>query len=303
MGHKNPDVSVVIVNHNNRAYLCRTLESLFRDSKAQEYEIFVVDNASDDDSIEAVRANFPSVKVIAHPRNIGFSGANNLGARQASGRHILFLNNDTHVPEGAIEKLLQIKRDHPEYAIVAPLILYPDKSFQLSWGRDLHLHTEVFRKFFAEKWYRWLYRSKKSRMSRDVAWVSGACFVMERGLFLKVGGFDEKFFLYVEDADLGRRVRRLGHRIHVTSDARIIHYMGKSVAKMWGRALLEAKKSQLYYYCKHNSRWESAVLKRYLILRFGLKRRLSNRENRNATREVCARIIEMIREFRCEDFV
>jgi len=299
--HENPDVSVIIVNYNNRACLLKTLESLFQDSEARGYEIFVVDNASDDDSVEAVQRNFPAVKVIVQLKNVGFAGANNLGAEQASGRYLLFLNNDTHVPEGTIGKLLQIKKNHPEYGIVAPLILYPDESFQLSWGSDLHLHTEAFLKFFAEKWHRWRYGRKEGRMSRNVAWVSGACFVMERDLFRQVGGFDEKFFLYVEDADLGRRVRRLGHKIHMTSDARIIHYMGQSVAKMPGRALLEAKKSQLLYYCKHNNRWESAVLKRYLLLRFGLKRWLSRGQDETETREICTGIIGMIKEFRCED--
>lgn len=301
MKHENPDVSVIIVNYNNRAYLCKTLESLFRDSRAAEYEIFVVDNASEDDSVEAVQRSFPAVKVIAQPKNIGFSGANNRGAEQASGRYLLFLNNDTHVPEGTIAKLLEVKKNHPEYGIVAPLILYPDESLQLSWGSDLHLHTETFLKFFAERWHRWRYGRRKGRMSRDVAWVSGACFVIERGLYREVGGFDEKFFLYVEDADLGRRVRRLGHKIHVTSDARIIHYRGQSVAKMKGRALLEAKKSQLYYYCKHNSRGELTALKCYLLFRFGLKRWLSRRQGGTETREICTRIMGMIREFRCED--
>lgn len=301
MEHKNPDVSVIIVNYNNRAYLCKTLESLFRDSWIADYEIFVVDNASEDDSVQTVERSFPAVKVIVLPENIGFSGANNRGAAQASGRYLLFLNNDTQVPEGTIGKLIEVKKNHPEYGIVAPLILYPDESLQLSWGSDLHLHTEAFLKFFAEKWHRWRYGRMRGRMNRDVDWVSGACFVMERDLYRKIGGFDENFFLYVEDADLGRRVRRLGHKIHVTSEARVIHYRGQSVAKMKGRALLEAKRSQLYYYCKHNSRREFAVLRRYLLFRFGLNRWRTRRRGKTETREICTRVMDMIREFRCED--
>lgn len=301
MEHENPDVSVIVVNYNSRAYLCKTLESLFRDSRVKEYEIFVVDNASEDDSPEAVKRSFPTVNVIALPENIGFSAANNRGAAKASGRYLLFLNNDTHVPEGSIAKLIEVKKNHPEYGIVAPLILYPDDSLQLSWGSDLHFHTEAFLKFFAEKWHRWQYERRKGRMSRDVDWVSGACFVMERDLYRKIGGFDEKFFLYIEDADLGRRVRRLGRKIHVTSEARVIHYRGQSVAKMKGRAFLEAKKSQLYYYCKHNSRREFAVLRRYLLFRFGMKRWLTRRQGKTETREICTKVMGMIREFRCED--
>ena len=296
--HEAPDVSIIIVNHNNRTYLLQTLESLFQDPDASKCEMIVVDNASDDDSVEAVRRNFPAVKVISLSENAGYAKAYNRGVEKASGRNLFFLNNDTNVPAGAIGKLLDIKRNHPYFGIVAPLINNSDGSFQLSWGKDLHLHTEVFLKFVAEKWHRWRYKRKKGRMNRNVEWVSGACFVIDRSLYKQVGGFDEKFFLYVEDADLGKRIRRLGHKIHLTSEVRIIHHLGQSVAKMQGRALLEAKRSQLYYYGKHNTRWELIVLRRYLLLRFGLKRWLSRK---NETKEICARIMNMIREFCRED--
>lgn len=296
--HENPDVSIIVVNYNNRTYLLRTLESLFRDSRVSKYEMIVVDNASDDDSVEVLLRDFPSVKTIVLPENSGYARANNRGAEKASGSTLLFLNNDTDIPVGAIGKLLDIKNNHPDFGIVAPLVHNPDGSLQLSWGRDLHLHTEFFLKFVSEKWHRWRYKRKKGRMSRDVEWVSGACFMIDRGLYQQVEGFDEKFFLYVEDADLGKRVRHLGFKIHLTSEVRIIHHLGQSVAKMQGRALLEAKRSQLYYYSKHNGRCSLAVLKRYLLLRFGLKRWLS-RDNK--TKDVCAQIMDMIREFRIED--
>jgi GT2 family glycosyltransferase len=122
--------------------------------------------------------------------------------------------------------------------------------------------------------------------------------MIDRDLYLKMGGFDQKFFLYVEDADLGKRVRRLGLNILLTSKVRIIHHLGKSVAKMKGRALWEAKRSQLYYYAKHNARWEWLVLKRYLLVRFRLKRWLSRNEE---TKKMCERILGMIQEFRRED--
>jgi GT2 family glycosyltransferase len=298
---ENPVVSIIIVNFNNRIYLLKTLESLFQDSNASEYEIIVVDNASDDDSVEAVQRNFPKANVVSLQENLGYARANNRGVEQASGPYLLFLNNDTYVPEGTIGKLLDIKKDHPEYGIVAPFICNADKSPQLSWGKDLHLLSEVFLKFFAEKWHRRQFMKKKGRMSRDVDWVSGACFMIARSLYQQVGGFDEKFFLYVEDADLGKRIRRLGRKIHVTSEAQIIHYLGQSVAKIPGKALLEAKRSQLYYYCKHNSRWALGVLKYYLLIRFGLKRQLSLVKNDTETKNICTRIMDMIREFRCED--
>jgi GT2 family glycosyltransferase len=296
--NKDPDVSIIIVNYNNRTYLLQTMESLFQDLNASKYEMIIVDNASDDDSVGAVQRDFPGAKLVVLPENAGYAKANNRGVEKASGRYFLFLNNDTNVPAGSIGKLLEIKKNHPDFGIVAPLVCNPDGSLQLSWGKDLHLHTEVFLKFIAEKWHKWQYKRKKGRMSRNVEWVSGACFVIDRSLYNQVGGFDEKFFLYVEDADLGKRVRNLGHKIHLTSEVRIIHHLGQSVAKIRGRALLEAKRSQLYYYAKHNGRRALGVLKCYLFLRFGWKRRVSRK---NEIKEICARIMNMIREFRYED--
>jgi len=299
--HEHPDVSIIIVNYNNRNYLLKTLKSLFQDSSVSKYEIIVVDNASDDDSAEAVRRDFPAVKVIILPENAGYAKANNRGVDRASGRFFLFLNNDTEVPPDTIEKILNIKENHPHFGVIAPLIFNPDGSLQHSWGWDLHLHTEVFLKFFAEKWSRWQYRRKKGRIKRNVNWVSGACFLIERSLYLQVGGFDERFFLYSEDADLGKRVRQLGYKIHLTSEARIIHHLGQSVARMPGRALLEAKRSQLYYYCKHNSRGALAVLRLYLCLRFWWKRGLSRLKGDCRSQKMYDLILTAIKEFRCED--
>ncbi len=278
----------------------QTLESLIKNTADVDYEIIVVDNASQDDSVEIVQRIFPEVKMLALRENCGYAKANNRGVEQSTGRYLLFLNNDTHVPADALGTLLEIKKRHPEFGIVAPLILYPDESLQLSWGRDIHFVSEFFLKYFAEGWHTKQFKRKKGEMSRNVSWVSGTCFVIERSLYEQVGGFDENFFLYFEDADLGKRVRQLGKMIHLTSKVRIIHYLGQTVRKMPGRALMEAKKSQLHYYCKHNSRWAFAGLKGYLLLRFGLKR-LRSRKSDSESAEIYKAVIDMIREFRCEN--
>ena len=100
MKHVDPVVSVIIVNHNNRTSLMQALESLILNTTGVDYEIIVVDNASQDDSIEMVRSIFPAVKVLALGENCGYAKANNRGVEKSTGRYLLFLNNDTHVPEG-----------------------------------------------------------------------------------------------------------------------------------------------------------------------------------------------------------
>ena len=298
---KDKDLSIIIVNHNTKEHLIRTLGSLVGNIKEMSHEIIVVDNASTDDSVLTVKRMYPAVELILMDHNAGFAKANNLGAKQAAGRYLLILNSDTEVPEGTVEELIDIKKNHPDWGMVAPLIFNPDGSIQLSWGKDIHPHTEVFLKFFAEKWYRWRNRQKKERSGRFVDWVSGACFLIERSLYRQIEGFDERFFLYMEDADLGKRIRQLGYKIRLTSKARIIHHSGKSVAGIQGRALLEAKRSQLYYYCKHNSRMALSLLRIYLRLRFWWKRWMSRWKGDTQSQEIHARILAAIEEFRCED--
>lgn len=290
------DLSIIIVNYNGKDHLLRTLESIFQNVKL-DHEVIVVDNDSTDGSREAVRKAYPSVRLVALDHNTGFARGNNEGVAKASGRYLLILNNDTYVPKGTVEKMVSILRASPDMAIVAPLVFNPDNSLQISWGKDLNLLTEIFMKHLAEKWYRFLYRVKRGRMNRDVDWVSGACFLIERDLYRRVGGFDENFFMYMEDADLGKRLRQKGYRIHLCSEARIIHYLRQSSAGHSGRIFREVKKGQLYYYRKHNSRLAFWMLRHYLLLRFRLKLSVFRLKKDTQSLRMCEEVLQVMREF------
>jgi hypothetical protein len=301
--HRRPrELSIIIVNYNEKAYLLRTLESIFKNITDLDYEVVVVDNGSTDGSVERVKHEYPSVKLIALHRNTGFAKGNNEGVKKASGRYLLILNNDTYVPRGTVERLLGAKKSDPRCAIVAPLIFNPDDSLQISWGQDLNLCSEVFMKLFSERWHRFLFRLKRGGWSRDVDWVSGACFLIEREHYQRVKGFDENFFMYMEDADLGKRLRRLGYRICLISEARIIHYLRQSTSKYSGRLIKEIKKGQLYYYCKHNNRLTLGMLKAYLIIRFWAELFFSRLRRDHRNRKKCLDLLQIIREFDCEDY-
>jgi len=301
-GKEVKELSIIIVNYNTKAPLSKTLEAIHKNLKDLDYEIVVVDNASSDGSAESIKKYYPSVKLIALDYNAGFAKGNNEGARHASGRYLLILNHDTYAPKGSVEKLITIKKSFPEYGIVAPLIFNPDKSLQLSWGKDLHIFSELFLKYFLEKLFRIHFKLKKGEVSRNVDWASGACFLIERELYERIGGFDENFFIYIEDADLGRRIRRLGYQIHLTSEVDIIHYLGQSTSKYPRRSLLEAKKSQLYYYCKHNSKVALRILRFYLLIRFFFKRLIYYFKGDSEECETCEKVLSVIREFNCEDY-
>jgi GT2 family glycosyltransferase len=300
-GNESVILSVIIVNHNSRSFLIKTLSSLSEGLNSLNHEIIVVDNASRDGSLEALEQDFPSVKRIALSENVGFARANNKGVDQASGKYLVLLNNDTYVPAGAIQKLVESKKKHPELGIIAPLILNPDGTIQLSWGKDLHLFSEVFLKYFANRWYAWQFRRRGEKINQNVDWVSGACFLIEKELFERIGGFDENFFLYAEDADLCLRIRQLGYKIHLTSESRIIHYRGQSVSQYSGRFLHEAKRSQLYYYYKHNGKCSAALLKYYLVLRFSIRSFIGRFRQDPRRQTINSEILSAIKEFKYEN--
>lgn len=300
-GNELKDLSVIIVNHNNRSDLVQTLNSLLKSLSSLNHEVIVVDNASSDGSLEAVKNKFPLVQRIALPENVGFARANNVGVSQTSGKYLLLLNNDTFVPRGTTQKLLELKEKHPEFGIVAPIVLNSDGTLQPSWGKDLHLFSEVFLKYFANTWYTWQFKRKRGKISRNVDWVSGACFMIGSKLFEQIGGFDENFFLYVEDADLCRRIRQLGYMIHLTSEAWIVHYQGQSVSQYPGRFIHQAKRSQLYYYSKHNGRWSAALLRFYLLFRFSIKFIIGRLHRDQQKQRIYAEVLSAIKEFQYEN--
>lgn len=293
-------LSIILVNYNTKDHSLECLKSLRMNLKDLEYEIIVADNASEDGSVAAIKQSYPDVKVLSLTENAGYARANNLAAAEASGSHLLILNCDTVVPAGAVELLLAVKKKQPGYAIVAPLILNEDSTFQLSFGKDLTLISEFFLKFIYPRWYRTLFKLKRGRISRTVDWVSGACFLIDRTLYQDLGGFDENFFIYIEDADLCRRVRRQNLQVYYTTEAHITHFLGGSTNRYPSQVLPHAKRSQLYYYCKHLSPFSRSLLSLYLKSRFGLKIILSRIKRDRSSLELYKNTLQTIKEFSCE---
>lgn len=293
-------LSIILVNYNTREFTLACLASLQSNLKEGEYEIFVVDNASEDSPAADIAQVYPEAKVLALTENVGYARANNLAAAQASGRFLLFLNCDTEVPPGTVEYLLDFKRERADCGIVAPLLLNRDGTFQLSFGRDLSLVSEFCMKFLAPLWYRSLYRLKKGRINRTVDWVSGACFLIERSLFERLGGFDEDYFIYIEDADLCRRVRQQGFKICYSTAVNITHYLGSATSRYPSLVLPHSKRSQLTYYCKHRGPLSLSVLRTYLRLRFQLQIALHRLRRDKTSLLIFRDTHQAIKEFRCE---
>ena len=263
-----PRVSAIVVSYNTRDHLLRCLEALLA-STGVSLEAILVDNASTDGSVEAVRARFPEVRIIANAANLGFSRANNLGLRAARGPYALVVNSDCEVRPGAVETLCAVLEARPGVAIAGPRTVGADGAPQVSFGPSLTPLAE----WRQGRLVRGVKAGEATALSRAMAlaqreqepdWVSAACFLARRAVLDAVGGFDESFFLYEEDVDLCVRVRQAGGRILYTPKAEVVHHLGRSMDQAPALARLEYHRSHLRFYAKHNSPAERLVLRAWM---------------------------------------
>jgi hypothetical protein len=260
-----PRLSAVIVSFEAREALLAALASLRAHAPAP-METVVVDNASADGSAAAVRAAHPEALVLANGENVGFARACNQGWRASRAPLVLFLNPDAEVTPGAVEILARLLESRPEVGAAGPRTRSADGAIQVSTGPDLGLRSEMRQRRLvlgvARRDPSALARAASLHAGeRDADWVSGSCLVARRAALESVSGFDERFFLYEEDADLCRRLRAAGWRVVFTPDAEVRHRAGLSMARAPLRARLEYHRSHLLYYRKHNGRLARAALR------------------------------------------
>ena len=265
-----PELSIVIVSFNTCADLERCLESLATAPPRTSHDIVVVDNASSDGSIEMVRRRWPAVRVIAHERNAGFSAANNLGIRASSGALVLLLNSDCIVPEGAIDRLIERLRAHPDAAVAGPRLIDGRGTTEVSFGRMITPWAELRQKALGVAYERRLgpavrFVERMAAAERFVDWVSGAALLVYRADAEAAGLLDERFFLYTEDVDFCAAIRARGRRILFTPAATITHLRGRSRATVPGAMNAAYRRSQVAFYEKHHPGW-APLLRIYLRL-------------------------------------
>ncbi|HEY2908381.1 MAG TPA: glycosyltransferase family 2 protein [Vicinamibacterales bacterium] len=254
-------VSIVIVNYNAGADLERCLESLHAGAVRVAHEIVVVDNGSSDGGLARV-VRWPDVRVIENRANIGFARASNIGMRASRGDALLLLNNDTIVPPGAIDRLLEILESRPDVAVVGPRLVDAAGRAELSFGRMIGPLAEFRQKRLRQS----PVVEELTRREQSPDWVSGACLLVRRADAEAVGLLDERFFMYTEDVDFCASIRARGRRILFTPDVEIVHLRGRS-AESAPKATADAyRRSRIAFYQKHHPAWVP-VLKLYLGLR------------------------------------
>lgn len=263
-GTRGRELSVVLVNYNDRAHLPECLSSLGKALSGINAEVILVDNRSEDGSVGLVRKSFPWVRLVENDRNVGYPRANNVGFGLSGGEFILFLNTDTVMPVDAPAKLLAEMRSRPEAGAIGPALVREDGRFQVSFGKALGFIAELRQKLVLNSYYRFALRL--SRKPRSVGWLSGACLLVRRAALEAAGLFDEGFFLYFEDIDLCRRLTKEGFGLVFFPEIKVFHAGGAVTSVRRRQSRLEYRRSQLRFYEKHASRLSRRLLRAYVRL-------------------------------------
>lgn len=265
-------LGVVVVTYQSSAYIEKCLRSLESEASIG-LRVVVVDNASIDDTLALAREAWPGVQVITNGENAGFSKANNQGlAALGDIPYVVFLNPDTEVAPGAFTRLLDVLQQRDDVGAVGPKTTDTDGTPQLSFGPDLSPLSE-WRQRRRMNALRLRDPEAIASIAAETAtwfepdWLSASCLMVRTGLVHAVGGFDEGYFLYEEDADLCLRLRHAGWKLVFAPEARVVHHLGRSVATTPHVATFAYHQSHLRYYAKHNGVLATALLRAHLFLR------------------------------------
>jgi len=254
------DVSIGIITWNSKELLTGLLDSIRSNAGDVEYEIVVVDNHSEDGSIEALESTYPEVILIKNPTNEGVTKARNKMLKKAGGRYILSLDVDTTVLPGAIPALVAAMDEHPEAAVGGPKLMYRDRSLQLScrpFPSPLNILIEGT--FLSEHFPNSRFVTEYSMCNwdhselREVDWMYGAALIIRRSALDEVGLFDEGFFYLYEDIDYCYRARRLGKKVIYIPQAEIIHFLEREKKSVLHSRIGVHVKSILRYLIKDYS--------------------------------------------------
>lgn len=297
-------LSVVIVNYNVKFFLEQCLNSVLKATESIASEIFVVDNASSDNSLEYLRPRFPKVHFIANTDNVGFSKANNLAINQSSGEYVLLLNPDTFVGESVIRDCLELMDSDPKAGGVGVRMLGTDGSFAFESRRGFPSPITSFYKItglcnlfpYSQRFGKYYLRYLDENKINNIDVISGAYMLLRREALDKCGLLDESFFMYGEDIDMSYRITLAGYKNYYVPSP-IIHYKGESTKKDSFKYVYTFYDAMVIFFRKHFPYYSGAfsiMVKAFIYLRafMALLRRSINKlisflGFKHKTKEIC----------------
>ncbi|XOI99629.1 glycosyltransferase family 2 protein [Paenibacillus polymyxa] len=253
------DVSIIIVNFNTRQLTLDCLASVYASQTSYQYELIVIDNASHDGSVEAIREVYPDVKLIANQNNTGFAVANNQGMEVAKGRYILLLNSDTVVQPDTLHTMIYFMDRHPEMGASGCKVILPDGSLDKACKRGFPTPSASFYYAFGisrlfpdrPKFNQYQLGHLSPDDEYPVDCLVGAFMLVRRETIDQVGGLDETFFMYGEDIDWCYRIKEAGWGIFYYPRTYIVHYKGGSARRKPLKITYEFHRAMWVFHRKH----------------------------------------------------
>lgn len=288
-----PLISVIIVNWNTRGLLPLCLETLRAAAAGLACDVWVVDNASTDGSVELLRAHYPHVHLIANATNVGFAAANNQAMAAAQGDFLLLLNSDAVLTPGALDALLAVVHAQPRAGIVGARLLNPDGSFQASHTRFPTLAREaLILSTLGRRLYGPWYPSAGPEVAagpQRVDYVEGACLFVRRAAWATVGGLDEGYWMYAEEVDWCRRMALAAWEVWYQPAAQVFHWGGGSSTRRRVEREADLYRSRVRFMRTYGGPMRATVLKGMLygataakLAAFRLQRSLGRERPRQA---------------------
>jgi GT2 family glycosyltransferase len=260
-------ISVLIVSYNVRDLLARCLASV-----RHAHQVVVIDNGSSDGSVAMVRQQFPDVEIEEHSDNRGFAVATNRAARRATGDAFLLLNPDTVLQQGGVQQMARALEQRAGASALGFRQVDENGRFQLSVGPWPWLSLDLVRRAVQrslDKGNSWLagVLDRAMRWPLPVPWVAGSCLLVRREAFERVGGLDERFFLYFEDIDFCLRLSQAGRRVWYDPSVTVLHHRGASAHQDEALASQAYRESQLWFWEKHRGAFVRSLVYAYQRLR------------------------------------
>jgi GT2 family glycosyltransferase len=277
MSATNLSISIIIVNWNTEDMLCDCLDSVYANLGTLDAEVFVVDNASNDRSVERVRKNFKSVKLIVNQKNLGFAAANNQALKICTGRMVLLLNSDTIVLDDVLQKSVAYLDANPKVGAIGCRVLNTDGTMQPTCSRfpsilNLLLQISGLSKLTWPDFFdRYQMRRWDRTTERDVEVISGCYLLVRKEVVDKVGGLDEDFYFFGEETDWCLRISKMGWELKFAPVGQIIHHGGGSVRKLDYRRDLMLSSAMVKLHLK-NEGWLNAVIVMLIVCSFNASR-------------------------------
>lgn len=254
------DLSVVVVTYRSQAHIADCLRSIDRARGGLTLDVLVVDNASDDGTIDAARAAAPWARIVPTGDNLGYAKAVNIGLRESAGAYVLVLNPDSVVEPTAIAALHDWLAAHPRCGIAGPLIRNPDGSIEYTARSFPNAAAFLFNRYsLLTRWWpgnpwsrRYLLSDWDHRSPRSVDWVTGACMLVRREAVAQAGGMDEAYFMFNEDVDWCHAMKDAGWSVDFVPAAGVVHHVGASRQKVADKVILERHRGMLHYFRKYH---------------------------------------------------